>query len=374
MFIYNLKAAANKLQIDYADVTAHIGHMGEMGASREEILKRYIQQFLPEKFKVGRGFIIDAEGNQSRQQDFIIYDAFNCPKALNMETVQVLPIESVFCTIEVKSTLSKVELEKSIENIRSVRGLKPTVIHNMPIQPANTNNTIGLIFAYSSDTSIETILDNFYKLNKEVTYDKQVSLICILDKGLILRSDKQKMGNVTLFPHQNTTIGYVQNSLETNFYLFCLLLLNTLNNMTNLPPNLMEYAEKQGALNVQSQYPIKYMQELSTIGLGNGISISSEYLNELPRIQMKMAQFVERKMSKEDLLEFLFVDLQKIARPIIGENKIQYPATDIPGVNTEALQKIYLKFKNREIVSQHEQDLFDTESELLYMWHKDEQK
>ena len=78
--------------------------MGEMGACREEILRNYKRQFLPEKFKVGRWFIIDSDGNQSRQQDFIIYDAFNSPKAQNMDTIQVLPIESVFCTIEVKST------------------------------------------------------------------------------------------------------------------------------------------------------------------------------------------------------------------------------------------------------------------------------
>lgn len=370
LYIYNLKAVAKKLQIDYAEVTSHIGHMGEMGACREEILKRYLQQFLPEKFKVGRGFIIDSDGNQSRQQDFIIYDAFNSPKALDMENVQILPVESVFCTIEVKSTLNKAELEKSIENIRSVRMLKPAVIHNMPIQPANTNRTIGLVFAYTSDTSIETVLDNFYEINKTVELDKQISLICILDKGLILRSENQRLGNVSLYPHPNTTLGYSPNSLETNFYLFCLLLINTLNHMTNLPPSLMEYAMKQGALNIQSQYPQKYMPENRVFGFGEGISVSSEYLSGLPKVQKKMQLFQQRRLSKDDLLELLFIDLQKVALPIIGENSFQYNPTDFPGINIGMLNQLYHKKMSGELLSLPEKELYDSESELLYMWHK----
>lgn len=77
MLLYNIGSMAKKMAIDYQDVTSHIDHMGVRGASRENVLRDYLKQLLPQKFAVGNGVITDVDGTQSKQQDFFVYDAFN---------------------------------------------------------------------------------------------------------------------------------------------------------------------------------------------------------------------------------------------------------------------------------------------------------
>lgn len=370
MFIYNLKAVAKKLEIDYAEVTSHINHTGELGASREELLKSYIKQFLPEKFKVGRGIIVDSDEHQSRQQDFIIYDAFNSPAALLMDSVQVLPIESVYCTIEVKSTINKTELSKCIENIKSVRTLKPCVIHNLPIQLATTNKTLGFVFAYTSDTSIESLLDNFYELNQNVDLDSQISMICILNKGLILRTYNSKIGNICLVPEPKTTMGYCKNSLEYNFYLFYLLLMNALNGMQNLPPDLMTYAEKQGALNIQTIYPSKYMSKDGTYGLG-GISLDGEFIEKFSEFQNKLIRYQGGKMSKDELLVFYFKDSPQYAETINriinnGKNAKFTIGDQYIDVDMNVLKDLFEKTFNGQNLSEDESVFYKKQSDEMH--------
>ena len=61
---------------------------------------------------------MDLQGKQSRQQDFFVYDAFNSPAFLQTESSCIIPVESVYAIIEIKSTLNKETLRQSIENIK----------------------------------------------------------------------------------------------------------------------------------------------------------------------------------------------------------------------------------------------------------------
>lgn len=66
MIAKSLQAAAKKMMIDFEELTSNIGHLGERGTSREELLTSYLQKYLPEKYRIGRGIIIDCGGTQSR--------------------------------------------------------------------------------------------------------------------------------------------------------------------------------------------------------------------------------------------------------------------------------------------------------------------
>ena len=84
MLLYNIESMAKKMSIDYQEVTNHIEHMGLRGSSRENILREYIKQLLPQKFAVGNGIITDVNGTQSKQQDFFVYVALNSLIFLHM--------------------------------------------------------------------------------------------------------------------------------------------------------------------------------------------------------------------------------------------------------------------------------------------------
>jgi hypothetical protein len=55
-----------------------VDHPGEVGSGREEILRRFLRDYLPKRFDVSSGFVFDSEGNISRQLDIIVADAGIC--------------------------------------------------------------------------------------------------------------------------------------------------------------------------------------------------------------------------------------------------------------------------------------------------------
>lgn len=240
MLLYNIESMAKKMSIDYQEVTNHIEHMGLRGSSRENILREYIKQLLPQKFAVGNGIITDVNGTQSKQQDFFVYDAFNSPIFLHMESSCIIPVESVYATVEVKSTLTKETLKQSIENIRSVKQLEITVLKNSPFIPAQFNFILGTVFSYTSDSAIETVAQNVDEICRDIPKEKQPSVICILDKGLIVNVLKDGMREIATMPSDSTTWGVIKNTKEINFYLFYLVLQQHLNTAINFPPYLVK--------------------------------------------------------------------------------------------------------------------------------------
>lgn len=94
-------------------------------------------------------------------------------------------------------------------------------------------------FAYTSDTSLENIVKHVNEINKEISVQKIVSIICVL-----FRVDKSVFINIELNSSDRTLYVTHDDVLESNLYLFYLLMILGLNNI-NLPPvNLMGNAEK----------------------------------------------------------------------------------------------------------------------------------
>lgn len=99
-----------------------IGHPGEIGRARENILRDYLTNLVPPGFGLDTGFVIDALGGKSLQQDIVIYRREYHP-IFKIGGVFLFPVESVAAVIEVKSTLSTAELKGALENVASVKRL-----------------------------------------------------------------------------------------------------------------------------------------------------------------------------------------------------------------------------------------------------------
>ena len=220
MFIYNLQEMAKNLQSDYQKLSSKIEHNGLKGTIREDKLKEYLSKLFPTKYAIGNGVIVDANETQSRQQDFIIYDNFNSPKLMETESVQVIPIESVYATIEVKSTLTVDELEKSIKNIESVKKLEKTKPFSSPLIISSIIPPICMIFAYSSDTSLNNIVKKIDEFNNSIDIKNRLSIVCILDKGLIFAINRHGFKEIEIVPTDNTILVTHEDKLDNNLYLF----------------------------------------------------------------------------------------------------------------------------------------------------------
>jgi hypothetical protein len=103
-----------------------VRHPGEVGRSRENVLREFLESFCPRGFEFGTGFVFDAHGRMSRQQDIIIYRNSYHP-IFNIGGIHHYPVESVVAVIEVKSNLdSRASINDALNCIASVKGLDRT--------------------------------------------------------------------------------------------------------------------------------------------------------------------------------------------------------------------------------------------------------
>lgn len=116
--------------------------------------------------------------------------------------------------------------------------------------PSKEYQTLELIFAYSCNITVDTIINNLKELNEHmnIPYNHQINMICILDKGVIVYIDKRGMNQIALMPSENTIYTKVesQENVEKNLTLFYLLLQHHLNLFIKVSPDLLLYAQRGG--------------------------------------------------------------------------------------------------------------------------------
>lgn len=307
MFIYNLQEMAKNLQSDYEKLSSKIEHNGLKGTVREEKLKEYISKLFPTKYAIGNGIIIDANETQSKQQDFIIYDNFNSPKLMETESVQIIPIESVYATIEVKSTLTIAELEKSIKNIESVKKLQKTKPFLSPLLISSVIPPICMIFAYSSDTSLDNIVKKIDELNINIDIKNRLSIVCILDRGLIFGINRHGFKEIEIVPSDKTILVTHPDKLENNLYLFYLLMMTGMNSIVMPPVNLMAYAEKIKKANYSGNVSNdRLVPDDAYVDIGNGVHSNVNLMKKAAiNFSPKFKKYQNGEFNKEDFIEFM---------------------------------------------------------------------
>ncbi|MFT5647848.1 MAG: hypothetical protein ACI976_002543 [Aureispira sp.] len=93
----------------------------EKGQTRENQIRLFLKQWLPEKFGISKGYLVD-KNTLSKECDIVIFDKAKCPKFYlsEEENLRIFPIAYVYCTIEVKSKLNDKELDNALLKIESV--------------------------------------------------------------------------------------------------------------------------------------------------------------------------------------------------------------------------------------------------------------
>jgi hypothetical protein len=93
------------------------GNRAELGSNREFLFRQFLRKVLPKRFTISTGFIYCFDGKISRQQDVIIWDGFNEMALLEEGEFVVVPLQSVFAIIEVKTRLDPSELGGALEQL-----------------------------------------------------------------------------------------------------------------------------------------------------------------------------------------------------------------------------------------------------------------
>ena len=88
-------------------------HPGTKGDNTEANWIEWFRAYLPKRYCVDKGVVIDSEGRQSEQIDLIIYDAQYSYLVFHQGESLLIPAESVYAVFEVKQNLNKQHIRLS---------------------------------------------------------------------------------------------------------------------------------------------------------------------------------------------------------------------------------------------------------------------
>tara|TARA_R110002126_G_scaffold9940_3_gene44675 strand:- start:1907 stop:2602 length:696 start_codon:yes stop_codon:yes gene_type:complete len=114
------------LAFDLEDAALTVTHDGKRGEVTETDWLNVIRGYLPNRYAVDSGIIIDSEGKTSDQIDIVIYDPHFTPVLLTRESNRYIPAEAVYAVFEAKPNIDKERMEYAGKKAASVRKLKRT--------------------------------------------------------------------------------------------------------------------------------------------------------------------------------------------------------------------------------------------------------
>ena len=237
---------SERMKSDFRKAQMALQNPGQKGESNEKIFKEFLRQYLPMTLDVITGTLVDSDGKQSKQLDVILSDAVKTPIFYQSGNVRVIPVECAYAVFEVKAYLDKAELEKSFENMKSVKELKKEAYFHAKGAVQYTRTLYGklwdhwptnhFVFAFDS-TGLNSILDNLVELQKDMEIHKRIDAICILEKGLII--NMQPDGMLSALPTEGSTI--IPISTSKTLLLFYMMISVILNQATMDPLNILPY-------------------------------------------------------------------------------------------------------------------------------------
>ena len=182
------KQASLKMRAEFEEIKRNMPHAGTRGGEAEEILRVFLDDHLPGRFAATNGFIVDVKNNRSHQADILVYDEITSP-VYRANSGLILPSDNVAALIEVKSVLDKGQLEDAVNKIAAARRLERSPVGStdepVHMHPLVTNALLGIVFAYESRTSLETLAENLADFNSRIDSDLWVHTVVVLEQGII---------------------------------------------------------------------------------------------------------------------------------------------------------------------------------------------
>ncbi len=200
------------LKHDLHRASRGVEHAPTKGEIHEDSWIDILRNYLPKRYGVDKGIIIDSEGGKSDQIDIVIFDRQYTPMLLIQQNHKYIPAEAVYAVFECKPTISKDYLEYAGSKANSVRMLVRT---SVPIATASgtipekkTHEIICGILAAKCDW-VEGVKSTSFEKNLPEESNN------ILDIGCSLEGGAFSFDNSMLVIHQS------QNNLM--YFLFTLL-------------------------------------------------------------------------------------------------------------------------------------------------------
>jgi hypothetical protein len=193
-------------------------HPGAKGAVTEEAWRQLLSDYLPTRYQVRKGFVIDHKGRCSDEIDILVIDRHYSPFLLTLGTGLYVPAESVYAAFEVKQTLNVENLDYASDKIESVRKLfrtsAPIVNMGKTSKPRRKFPILGGILTTSSDWS-PAFGKSFSKHLKKSDRLRKIDIGFCMDAGgfeLVARARPQD--RMKVFTGDNSLVVFLLSLLN----------------------------------------------------------------------------------------------------------------------------------------------------------------
>jgi hypothetical protein len=241
---------SKQLLSEFRKTAAGISHPVGKGDQREAAFSKFLEDYLPTRYSVGRGEVITPENRVSGQLDIIIFDASRCPVLIKSESHSVYPIESVYGAISMKSTLDAAALKDGYENIASLKSilLQSSFTHSpspgFAVGLANPMPATGIV-AFQSDRSLESISAQARRLDDEcLDIRLRPDFIAVIGEGIVgPRSPLRGDFNEYKLPEEAEMLVQLRKTGRHTLLRLYMQMLRELNAITLRPLDLHDYDE-----------------------------------------------------------------------------------------------------------------------------------
>lgn len=163
-----------------------IEHSGDSGVASELKWIDMLRDFLPDRYSIRKGAVIDSNDEISDSLDIIIFDTQYSPFILEEESTCYVPAESIYGTFEVRPVINRENIFYAGDKVQSVRTLNRTsaaIPHaGGEFDPIEPPEIIGGILALKSDW--EDPLGKYFNKAIQDLDEKQIlQLGCALEHG-----------------------------------------------------------------------------------------------------------------------------------------------------------------------------------------------
>jgi hypothetical protein len=149
-----------------SEIATGSGHPVLKGTAREHFVKQFLRDHIGESIGIGSGEVFDSKrivGDRANQIDVLLYDT-SFPKVhFGGTDVAAFMVESIHAGIEVKSNLTRKELETTLRCARNLKSLK---MDERARTITKAHGTPYYLFAYDGPT-IETVQSWLIDIERE---------------------------------------------------------------------------------------------------------------------------------------------------------------------------------------------------------------
>ncbi len=168
-------------------------HQGEKGGVRERRVKDLLSAYLPKRYAIGTGHIIDSKQNMSYQSDIVIYDAIDGIALPIDNYYSLFPCECVYATVEVKSKLTFGNANKEKDRGEIYKCAKATDKLKELYKIDDLPPIVSLVFAYTlvrKTQNWQSVAKSFYRFGQMYNFAIPEMVIVLDDPAFVLCSYK----------------------------------------------------------------------------------------------------------------------------------------------------------------------------------------